>query len=195
MPQSPDTPPLSGKNPALSVKYYTSRELSERFRISVKTLANWRTPSSNYVGPPFVRSSPGDHTMTPGRRMTQKTAKKIKPAASSEVAWHAAELRVERMKGLIFAEALLSRRAVEKFAARNSNAAANSIAQMRAAGALDHRARAILRAAPIRSPADAIAALRFFYEWHEQGHDTYKELFGRAIKVIQRHATATASRV
>src|SRR5260221_4685904 len=29
--------------------------------------------------------SPGDHTMTPGRRMTSKTAQKLKPASSSDV--------------------------------------------------------------------------------------------------------------
>ncbi len=135
--------------------------------------------------------------MTPGRRMTQKTAKKIKPAASSEVAWHAAKLRVDRMKGLCFAEARLSYRAVEKFVARNSNTPANSIAQMRAACALDHRARAILRSAPIETPADAIAALRFSHEWYERdtGDENIEKLFHRAIEFLERDIASPSSRL
>jgi hypothetical protein len=119
--------------------------------------------------------------------MKQKVAKNIKAATSFATASRATELRVDRMKGLCFAEARLNYRAVEKFSARNSNTPANSIAQMRAAAALEHRARAILHAAPIKSPADAIAALRFIYEWHEQGDDTYKALFERAIRILERH--------
>jgi hypothetical protein len=129
--------------------------------------------------------------------MKQKTAKNIHPATSFAAASRATEVRVERMKGLGFAEARLRYRAVEKFAARNDNTPANSIAQMRAAGALGHRARAILLSAPIETPADAIAALRFSHEWYERdtGDENIEELFDRAIRILERHVAAPAGLV
>jgi hypothetical protein len=63
MPQSPESPPMNGDNSApvgktIADRYLTSAEVSERLRnrISVKTLANWRCPSSRYLGPPFIRA-------------------------------------------------------------------------------------------------------------------------------------------
>ncbi len=102
------------------------------------------------------------------------------------------------MEGLGFAEAAESLRSLKEFVVRTMNSPVSSRAVCRAIAVVDYRARALLRQAPIKSPADAIAALRFVYEWHEQcddSEDTYTELFERALKFIERHVAATTGRV
>jgi hypothetical protein len=124
------------------------------------------------------------------------------PTDAFAAALSAAELQVDRMNGLGFAEAQLCMRPVEEFVSRISEvplsaparlATISSGAECRAVTDLETRARGILRSAPIVTPADAIAALRFCHEWYERdmGDEENEKLFQRAIEFLDRHpATA-----
>jgi hypothetical protein len=109
---------------------------------------------------------------------------------TNDAALRAAELQVQKMRSMAFAAASSVLRLLFDFEQAIANDPKRSADERKASLGIYNRGRAILLVAPIETPADAIAALRYVYEWHEQGHDTYTALHERAIDFLERHVAA-----
>jgi hypothetical protein len=116
------------------------------------------------------------------KSMTATTKKKtMKPAASTDAALIAARLAIRKMKGLGFAAARPLLRPAEELGDDLPDAVFDRVYL---------RGYDCLVSSPIKTPADAAAAIRYFSEKSNRNDGERERLTARAVKVLERHVAA-----